>query len=123
MKAVVVEDFKQRLRVKDVAEPRLRGPFDALVRIHASGVCHTDLHAADGDWPVKPTLPFIPGHEGVSVVGSIVGTRKDLQEALELAARGLVTCNYTTARMEEINDVFGEMRAGKIDGRVVLKIR
>ena len=34
----------------------------------ASGVCHTDLHAADGDWPVKPTLPFIPGHEGAGIV-------------------------------------------------------
>jgi alcohol dehydrogenase, propanol-preferring len=46
-----------------------------------------------------------------------------LREALELAARGLVTCNYTTARLEDINDVFGEMRAGKIDGRVVLKLK
>ena len=89
MKAVVVEEFKRRLKVKEVAEPRLRGPFDAIVRLHASGVCHTDLHAADGDWPVRPTLPFIP------------------------------TRNYTTARLEGINDVFGEMRAGKIDGRVV----
>ena len=32
----------------------------------ASGVCHTDLHAAEGDWPVKPKPPFIPGHEGIS---------------------------------------------------------
>ena len=46
MKAVVVENFRQRLRVQEVVEPRLRGPFDAIVRIHASGVCHTDLHAA-----------------------------------------------------------------------------
>ena len=336
MKAILVEEFKRKLKVREVAEPKLRGPFDALVRIHASGVCHTDLHAADGDWPVKPTLPFIPGHEGVGVVeevgslvtnvrpgdrvglpwlhtacgecvhclsgwetlcesqqntgysvdggfaelavadarfvgripdglafadvaphfcagvttykavkvsgsapdktvlisgigglghmalqyarvtgartiavdvteeklelarqlgadevinaravdvaeaaqklggadivigtavsarafassfgalrrggkmvlvglppealpvpvfdlvlkgisvtGSIVGTRKDLQEALGLAARGLVTCHHTTARMEEINDVFDQMRAGQIDGRVVLQI-
>ena len=62
MKAILVEEFKKRPQVKEVAEPKLRGPFDALVRIRASGVCHTDLHAADGDWPVKPTLPFIPGH-------------------------------------------------------------
>ena len=61
--------------------------------------------------------------KGVSVLGSIVGTRKDLQETLELAARGLVRCNYMKARMEEINDVFDEMRAGRIDGRVVLDIR
>ena len=336
MKAILVEEFKKRPQVKEVFEPKILRPFDALVRIHASGVCHTDLHAADGDWPVKPALPFIPGHEGVGVVeevgelvtniqpgdrvgipwlysacgecgycltgwetlcesqqntgysvnggfaecaladaryvgkipeglefaavaphfcagvttykavkvsgagpdktvlisglgglghmalqyarvtgartiavdvteeklelaqklgadeiinaravdvakaaqklggadiiigtavsarafagafgalrrggkmvlvglppealpvpifdlvlkgisvtGSIVGTRKDLQETLALAARGLVKCNFTSARMEDINDVFDEMRAGKIDGRIVLQI-
>jgi alcohol dehydrogenase, propanol-preferring len=37
----------------------------------ASGVCHTDLHAAEGDWPVKPTPPFIPGHEGVGYVSAV----------------------------------------------------
>jgi alcohol dehydrogenase, propanol-preferring len=61
--------------------------------------------------------------KGVSVIGSIVGTRKDLKETLELAARGLVRCNYTKARMEEINVVFDEMRGGRIDGRVVLDIK
>ena len=43
-------------------------PDELLVRIHASGVCHTDVHAIDADWPVKPAFPFIPGHEGVGVV-------------------------------------------------------
>jgi len=38
------------------------------VKTEACGVCHTDLHAARGDWPVKPTLPFVPGHEGIGVV-------------------------------------------------------
>jgi alcohol dehydrogenase, propanol-preferring len=37
----------------------------------ANGVCHTDLHAANGDWPVKPTLPFIPGHEGTGVIAAV----------------------------------------------------
>jgi propanol-preferring alcohol dehydrogenase len=36
-----------------------------LVKVVASGKFHTDLHAASGDWPVKPALPFIPGHAGV----------------------------------------------------------
>ena len=71
MKAILVEEFKKRPQVKEVPEPKIRGPFGALVRMHASGVCHTDLHAADGDWPVKPTLPFIPGHEGVGVVEEV----------------------------------------------------
>jgi propanol-preferring alcohol dehydrogenase len=36
--------------------------------MEACGLCHTDIHAAHGDWPVKPTPPFVPGHEGVGVV-------------------------------------------------------
>lgn len=71
MKAAVVEEFKQPLKVKKVPDPTLRTPFDAIIRIHASGVCHTDLHAANGDWPVKPKPPFIPGHEGVGVVEAV----------------------------------------------------
>ena len=39
-----------------------------LVRVETSGLCHTDIHAAHGDWPVKPAPPFIPGHEGVGIV-------------------------------------------------------
>jgi propanol-preferring alcohol dehydrogenase len=42
-----------------------------LVKIRATGVCHTDVHASDGDWPVKPTAPFIPGHEGAGVVAAL----------------------------------------------------
>lgn len=67
MKAAVVEKFGEPLVVRDVPVPH-PGPGQALVEVVASGVCHTDLHAADGDWPVKPTLPFTPGHEGAGTV-------------------------------------------------------
>lgn len=67
MKAAVVERFGEPLVVREVPVPA-PGPGQALMQIEASGVCHTDLHAADGDWPVKPTLPFIPGHEGAGRV-------------------------------------------------------
>lgn len=70
MKAAVVNQFKQDLEVKDVSKPK-PGPGEALVKIEACGVCHTDLHAAHGDWPVKPKLPLIPGHEGVGVVEEV----------------------------------------------------
>ncbi|OCA91770.1 alcohol dehydrogenase AdhP [Pseudobacillus wudalianchiensis] len=70
MKAAVVNEFKQDLEVKNVSKPK-PGPGEALVRIEACGVCHTDLHAAHGDWPVQPKLPLIPGHEGVGVVEEI----------------------------------------------------
>jgi alcohol dehydrogenase, propanol-preferring len=67
MIAAVVEEFGAPLVVRELAVPA-PGPGQALVQIIASGVCHTDLHAAEGDWPVKPTLPFTPGHEGAGVV-------------------------------------------------------
>jgi propanol-preferring alcohol dehydrogenase len=75
MKAAVVREFGKPLAIEEVEVPR-PGAGQVLVKIEACGVCHTDLHAAEGDWPVKPRPPFIPGHEGVgqvAAVGSGVG--------------------------------------------------
>jgi propanol-preferring alcohol dehydrogenase len=70
MKAAVVRAFKEPLVIQEVPVPA-PGPGQILVKIAASGVCHTDLHAADGDWPVKLKPPFIPGHEGVGHVAAV----------------------------------------------------
>ena len=67
MKAAVVTDFHSPLEIQDLPVPE-PGPGQVLVRIETSGLCHTDIHAAHGDWPVKPSPPFIPGHEGVGLV-------------------------------------------------------
>jgi propanol-preferring alcohol dehydrogenase len=67
MHAAVVEEFGSKLTIQNLPIP-VPGPGQALVKLISSGVCHTDLHAAHGDWPVKPTPPFIPGHEGVGEV-------------------------------------------------------
>src|SRR6478752_1749006 len=67
MKAAVVTSFTEPLEIQDRLIPT-PGPGQVLVRLEASGLCHTDIHAARGDWPVKPTPPFIPGHEGVGIV-------------------------------------------------------
>src|SRR5919106_4620233 len=69
-RAAVVHDFKSPLTVEHVAKPTL-GSGEVLVKVEASGLCHTDIHAAHGDWPVKPSPPFIPGHEGVGVVAEV----------------------------------------------------
>jgi alcohol dehydrogenase, propanol-preferring len=74
MKAAVVRSFGEPLVIEELPVP-VPGPGQVLIRVVASGVCHTDLHAADGDWPVKPTLPFIPGHEGA---GYIAGVGQDV---------------------------------------------
>jgi propanol-preferring alcohol dehydrogenase len=62
MKAAVVRAFGQPLTIQEVPVP-VPGPGELLVKVTACGVCHTDVHAADGDWPVKPQPPFVPGHE------------------------------------------------------------
>ena len=70
MKAAVAHAFGKPLAIEEVAVPS-PGRGEVLVKIIASGVCHTDLHAADGDWPVKPSPPFIPGHEGAGIVAAL----------------------------------------------------
>ncbi|GAB2665079.1 alcohol dehydrogenase AdhP [Gordonia jinhuaensis] len=70
MKAAVVHKLGNPLTIDEVEIPTPTG-FEALVRVDYTGVCHTDLHAAHGDWPVKPSPPFIPGHEGVGTVVAV----------------------------------------------------
>jgi propanol-preferring alcohol dehydrogenase len=70
MHVAMVEQFKKPLVLRewDIPTP---GPGQILVKTEACGVCHTDIHAAAGDWPVRPTLPFIPGHEGIGRVSAV----------------------------------------------------
>lgn len=70
MKAAVVEAFGKPLVLREWDTPT-PGAGQILVKTEACGVCHTDLHAARGDWPVKPTPPFIPGHEGIGLVAAV----------------------------------------------------
>ena len=70
MKAAVLHGYGQPLQIEQVPVP-MPGPGQILVRVAACGVCHTDLHAIDGDWPVKATLPLIPGHEGVGTIVAV----------------------------------------------------
>jgi alcohol dehydrogenase, propanol-preferring len=79
MKAAFVEKFGEPLKIEEVVVPT-PGPGQVLVEVAASGVCHTDLHAAEGDWPVKPTLPFTPGHEGAGFVAALGPGVKHLKE-------------------------------------------
>ena len=67
-----------------------------------------------------PTPIFDVVLKRITVRGSIVGTRRDLDEAVAFAAEGKVKAEITTAPLSEINTIFDRMKAGKIDGRVVL---
>lgn len=79
MRAAVLRRFGEPLALEEVPVPT-PSPGEVLVRIHASGVCHTDLHTADGEWPLKPATPLILGHEGAGVVAAVGSEVRELKE-------------------------------------------
>jgi propanol-preferring alcohol dehydrogenase len=70
MKAAVLHQFGGKLTIEEmpVKQP---GENQILVKVVSCGVCHTDLHACQGDWPVKPKTPLIPGHEAIGYVAAL----------------------------------------------------
>ena len=90
MKAAVVPSLGAPLEIRELPVPEV-GPGQVLMRVRASGVCHTDLHAAEGDWPVKPTAPFVPGHEGVGEVAAVGKGVTHLKEGDRIGAPWLHT--------------------------------
>jgi alcohol dehydrogenase, propanol-preferring len=126
MKAAVVHGFDQPLLVEAVPVPQ-PGYGQVLVKVETSGLCHTDIHAARGEWPVKPGLPFIPGHEGVGIVERLGPGVTNLSEgdrvavpwlgwacgACELCASGWETlCQKANYTGYTVNGGFAEYELG-----------
>jgi len=105
MNVAVVEQFGQPLVLQewDVPSP---GVGQILVKTEACGVCHTDLHAAHGDWPVKPALPFIPGHEAIGLVAAIGSGVKNIKEGDRVGVPWLYSacghCEYCLTAWETV---------------------
>ena len=89
MQAAVVVEFGRPLVFRDYDIPT-PGAGQIVVKTEACGVCHTDLHAAHGDWPVKPTPPFIPGHERIGRVGAVARASRSSRKATGSACRGSI---------------------------------
>ena len=105
MKAAFVEHFNAPLVIREVPTPQ-PGPGQILVKTEACGVCHTDLHAAGGDWPLKPALPFIPGHEGVGIVVALGAGVRAVTEGDRVGVPWLYSacghCEYCLAGHEPV---------------------
>jgi propanol-preferring alcohol dehydrogenase len=105
MKAAVVHEFAAPLAITEVPKPEA-GPGEVVVRIETSGLCHTDIHAAHGDWPVKPAPPFIPGHEGVGIIEALGPGVSEvaLGDRVALPWLGVAcgTCDYCTTGWETL---------------------
>lgn len=107
MKAAVVREFGKPLDICDVEKPQIEAG-KIIVKVEACGVCHTDLHAATGDWPVKPNPPFIPGHEGVGYVAEVGAGVKHVKEGDRVGVPWLYTacgcCKHCFSGWETLCD-------------------
>jgi propanol-preferring alcohol dehydrogenase len=105
MQAAVVEKFGAPLVLQewDIPTP---GPGQILVKTEACGVCHTDLHAAHGDWPGRPKLPFIPGHEGIGIVVALGAGVTSVKEGDRVGVPWLYSacghCEYCLSAWETV---------------------
>lgn len=112
MQAAVVEAFGKPLSLQEWVVPS-PGPGQILVKTEACGVCHTDLHAARGDWPVKPALPFIPGHEGIGLVVAIGAGVKGVKEGDRVGVPWLYSaCGHCEHCLSAWESVCGEAEFG-----------
>jgi propanol-preferring alcohol dehydrogenase len=76
--AMVIEKTGGPVQYKEIPVQK-PGPDEVLVNIKYSGVCHTDLHAVNGDWPLPTKLPLVGGHEGAGVVVAVGNLVTDVQ--------------------------------------------
>ena len=105
MQAAQVERFGKPLVLKELDTPT-PGTGQILVKTEACGVCHTDLHAANGDWPLKPALPFTPGHEGIGIVAALGAGVTAVKEGDRVGVPWLYSacghCEYCLAAREPV---------------------
>jgi propanol-preferring alcohol dehydrogenase len=104
-RAAVVHRFHDPLTVEQVPRRKLEAG-QVRVKVEASGLCHTDIHAAHGDWPVKPSPPFVPGHEGVGTVVELGPgvTEVSLGDRVAMPWLGYAcgTCDYCVSGWETL---------------------
>jgi alcohol dehydrogenase, propanol-preferring len=133
-RAAVVHDFASPLAIEQVPK-RILEPRQVLVKVEACGLCHTDIHAANGDWPVKPSPPFVPGHEGVGIVveagSAVTDVAVDDRVAMPWLGYACGTCDHCVSGWEtlclkqenmgySIDGAFGEYAIA--DARYVVKV-
>ncbi len=99
MKAVRLHEYKKLPNIEEVAEPKITGPHDVIVRIGGAGLCRTDLHIIEGQWAEKSgvTLPYTLGHENAGWVQEIGSAVSNVAVGDTVIVHPLVTCGLCRA--------------------------
>ena len=105
MRAAIQRTPKGPLKIEEVPIPE-PGHGEILIKVVACGVCHSDLHAIDGDWDPGPALPLIPGHEVAGTVAALGAGVTDLKVGDRVGVPWMFwscgSCEFCTAGMETI---------------------
>ncbi|WP_369029700.1 alcohol dehydrogenase catalytic domain-containing protein [Streptomyces adonidis] len=125
MEAAVVRSFGRPLVIEERPDPE-PGPGQVRVRVEASGLCHTDIHAAHMvALPAGGTVSvpiFDTVLNGTSVIGSVVGTRQDLDEVFQPHATGRTKVVYETCPLDSVDESGAQVPDGRIKARIVFEM-
>lgn len=105
MRAAVVRAIGKPVTFETLPVPK-PGRGDILIKVVACGVCHSDLHAMDGDWTPLPALPLIPGHEVAGIVAAlgpdVTGISIGQRVGVPWLYSSCGTCEFCLSGMETI---------------------
>jgi NAD+-dependent secondary alcohol dehydrogenase Adh1 len=99
MKAARLHRYHDPLKVEELAEPKIAGPQDVIVRIGGAGLCRTDLHVQEGQWAEKSgvELPYTLGHENAGWVHEVGSAVTNVAPGDTVILHPLVTCGLCRA--------------------------
>lgn len=99
MKAIRLHQYKELPKVEEVAEPKITGPHDVIVRIGGAGLCRTDLHIIEGQWADRSgvALPYTLGHENAGWVHEIGSAVSNVAVGDTVIVHPLITCGLCRA--------------------------
>src|SRR5579859_91691 len=137
MKAARLVEYNQPLKVEEVPEPRITGPYDVILRVGGAGVCRTDLHLIEAVWKdtLHSHLPFTIGHENAGWVEEVGQAVTNVQPGDAVICHPVITCGFCRAcragnDMHCVNIVFpglttdgGYAQYLKTSARSVIKLK
>lgn len=96
MKAVRLHAYGKRPALEGVADPKITGPHDVIVRIGGAGLCRTDLHIVEGQWKdiTRVKLPYTLGHENAGWVHAVGAAVEHVAVGDTVIAHPLITCGF-----------------------------
>ncbi len=99
MKAAVLHEYDEKLRLENVPLPELHSDTDVIVRVGGAGLCRTDLHIIEGVWKnkVETTLPYILGHENAGWVEDVGKSVRSVKPGDAVIVHPVITCGLCLA--------------------------